>query len=77
MLIFLKEFEINDYRFALRRKMLKPLISIHVNSKHKRRKWPLKMISACFLMLICLASNTVPENWHKCVNKRFIIIYLG
>ncbi len=33
------------------------------------QKWPLKLISACFLMLFCLACNSVPENWHICVNK--------
>ncbi len=45
------------------------LISIHVNSKYEWRRWPLKLISACFLILFCLACNSVPENWHICVNK--------
>ncbi len=36
------------------------LLSIHVNSKHERRKWPLKLISACFfLMLFCQISICV------------------
>ncbi len=26
-------------------------------------------MSACFVTLFCLACNTVPENWHICVNK--------
>ncbi len=41
------------------------------NSSHFKawRKWPLKLISACFLMLCCLACNTVSKNWHICVNK--------
>ncbi len=33
------------------------------------------MISACFLILFCLACNSVPENWHICVNKGFIYYY--
>ncbi len=45
------------------------LISIHVNSKHEWRKWPLKLISACLLMLFCLACNSVPKTWHICANK--------
>ncbi len=54
------------------------MISFHVYSKHERRKWPVKWISVCFLMLFCLASNTVPKNWHMCVNKGLIhlLIYL-
>ncbi len=42
---------------------------LNVNSKREWRKWPLKFISACFLMLFYLACNSVPENWHICVNK--------
>ncbi len=45
------------------------LISIHVNSKYEWRKRPPKLISACFLMLSCLACNSVPENWYICVNR--------
>ncbi len=45
------------------------LISTHVNSKYEWRKWPLKLISACFLMLFCLACNSVPGNGPICVNK--------
>ncbi len=33
------------------------------------KKWPLKLISVCFLMLFCFACNSVPENWHICVNR--------
>ncbi len=33
------------------------------------KKWPLKLISACFLMLFCFACNWVPENCHICVNR--------
>ncbi len=45
------------------------LISILVNPKQEWRKWPLKLISVCFLMIFCLAWNSVPEIWHICVNK--------
>ncbi len=31
--------------------------------------WPFMLISDCFLMFFCLACNTVPENWHSCINK--------
>ncbi len=37
------------------------------NSKYPWRKWALKMIAVCILMLSWLACNTVPESWHMCV----------
>ncbi len=38
-------------------------------SKHECRKWTLKLISASFLMLFCLACNFLPHNWQIGVNK--------
>ncbi len=40
------------------------------------RQWPLKMISACFLMLFCLTCKPVPENCHICINKGLIYYLL-
>ncbi len=34
------------------------------------------MISA-FLMLICLACKSVPENWHICVNKGLTYLHFN
>ncbi len=58
------------YEASVKWNSTRPLLtSIHVNLKLEWRKWQLKLISVCFLMLFCLACNSVPENWHNCVNK--------
>ncbi len=45
--------------------------------QNTNKKWPLKLISACFVTLFCLADNTVPENWHICVLCRsYLLAYL-
>ncbi len=45
------------------------------NLIHEWRKWPLKMISACFLMLSCLACKSVPEKLaHLCSIK---VLFMG
>ncbi len=38
----------------------------YILRQFKTRK---KKMAACFVTLFCLACNTVPENWHICVNK--------
>ncbi len=34
------------------------------------------MISVFFLVLFCVACNTVPENWHICVQYRSYLLFL-
>ncbi len=48
------------------------LISFFVNSKRKWRKWLLKLISAYFVTVFCLAWKTVPKNlviWAQVISK--------
>ncbi len=36
-----------------------------------------KLISVCFVLLFCLACNTVPVNWYRCVTKGLIYFTLN
>ncbi len=38
------------------------------------KKWPLRLISVCLLMLFCPTSNMLPENWLECLIRVWIVI---
>ncbi len=48
--------------------------ALHDFNSRQFKTWPFKLISACFLMLFCLACNAVPDNWHICVNNGLIYL---
>ncbi len=43
----------------------------------KLERAALKLVSACFVMLFGLACNSVPENWHICVNNGHTYLQLN